>query len=91
MTDDSDPQDVQDWLQKPLEDVTPNPVNTERVNVEGHIPIEELEALADAWEDEYQTYIDSDVECERTMSVQQYKDTEELRSLIAEYRGASDE
>jgi len=58
-------------------------INTE--NVEGYVPIEELKKLTNRWEDEYQTYIDSEVECEVSMSVQQYKDTEELRNLIQDY------
>ena len=46
---------------------------------------DELKALAEKWEDEYQRYIDSELESERVMSVQQYKDTLELRRVLENY------
>jgi len=47
--------------------------------------INDLRELIEGWEDEYESYIDSPVELERTMSVQQYIDKRELERVVDEH------
>jgi hypothetical protein len=47
--------------------------------------LEDLKDLKERWEWEYKTYIESEVELERIMSVQQYRDTCKLERLIEKY------
>jgi len=47
--------------------------------------LSDLKDLRDEWEWEVETYIDSPVESERTMSAQQYTNLKQLEELIEKH------
>lgn len=47
--------------------------------------LSDLKRLRNKWKDDYERYIDSDIESERILSTQQYVDCRELEELIEKH------